>query len=50
MKCKLHKSYILLYNDHLNNQNTPGVKKDCPQALEGLAERDVKSKWAAKAS
>ena len=32
------------------NQNTPGVKKLQPRILKSHAEKDVKSKWAAKAS
>ena len=33
------------------NQNTPGVKKVVAKNLKkGCAEKDVKSKWAAKAS
>ena len=37
------------YNDP--NQNTPGVKKVAAKDLKkGHAEKDVKSKWAAKAS
>ena len=37
--------------DHNPNQNTPGVKKIAAKNLKkGHAEKDVKSKWAAKAS
>ena len=37
--------------DHNPNQNTPGVKKVAAKNLKkGHAEKDVKSKWATKAS
>ena len=41
---------LSLYKDNLN-QNTPGVKKVAAKNFKkGCAEKDVKSKWAAKAS
>ena len=34
----------------LEYESTPGVKKEWPRAKKGLVEKDMKSKWAAKAS
>ena len=31
------------------NKNIPGVKKEQPRTKKGLVEKDVKSKWVAKA-
>ena len=44
---KYHSELVITYP----NQNTPGVKKVAAKNLKkGRAEKDVKSKWAAKAS
>ena len=43
--------HCLAYDYGNPNQNTPGVKKVAAKNLKkGHAEKDVKSKWAAKAS
>ena len=50
-KWSINLCYIFWSRNEDPNQNTPGVKKVAAKNLKkGHVEKDVKSKWAAKAS